>query len=87
MTFSLQAVGSKDQVRRQLAATLAKHVEWKNDPAQPQAVIDLVAQHLAVSDYPGGLFVESSGHLDKYSGSLQLSIRPLNIPAEPAPDA
>jgi len=86
MTFSLIAAGTKEQVRRQLQTQLVKHAEWNNDPKQPQAVIDLIEHHLDGSDYPGGVYVEASGHHDQYSGSLHVNIKPLNIPAEPAAD-
>jgi hypothetical protein len=81
MTFSLTAAGTREQVRQQLDAQLAQHIAWKNEPAQLQAVIDLIGKHLE-SRYPGGLLVESNGHLDQYSGALNLTIKPLNLPAQ-----
>jgi len=85
MTFSLIAAGSREQVQRQMQSQLAQHIEWKNDPFQMQAVIDLVEHHLERGQFKGGVLVESGGHLDGfggYGGALTLTIKPLNIPAE-----
>lgn len=89
MTFSLQAAGTKEQVRAQIEKQREQHLSWNNDPAQLDAVHSLIEHHLSNSEYPGGLHIEANGHHDKHSGNLTLSIRTLNLPqvSEPESDA
>lgn len=83
MTFSIQAAGTKEQVRAQIEAQREQHKKWNNDPAQIDAVAALIEHHLSKSAYAGGVHVEASGHHDAHSGNLELKIRSLNIPPAP----
>lgn len=90
MTFSMVAAGTKEQVHEQLDAAVEQHVRWNNPREELQKVVDVAKHWLDTGSYPGGAYVEASGHLDKYAGSLTLTVKPLNmnIPErKPEPDA
>lgn len=89
MTFSVHAAGTKDQVRRQLDGALQRHTSYNQKHEELAKVLDLVNHHLDTGAYDGGVYVEANGHLDTWGGSLQLTIKPLQLApeAEPKPDS
>lgn len=88
MSFSFAAAGHKEHVRRALRAQVELHKSWaNNNTAHEEAALDLIEKHLDASAYNGGVIVEASGHHDASGGTLNLSIKPVYLPAgvdEPA---
>lgn len=88
MTFSFTAAGTKSQVHEQLDAAIEQHARYNNPPEEIKKVVDLARHWLDTGSFPGGAYVEASGHLDKYAGAVTLTVKPLNIPErKPEPDA
>lgn len=79
MSFSLIAAGRPEDVRKQLDAQLEHHKQWGPNP-QEAAVVALIEQHLAATDFPGGVYVDAAGHQDPGQASLTITLRPLQMP-------
>ena len=88
MSFAFHAAGTKDQALDQLDAAVAHAMNYTNPPTEIEKVADVARHYLNTGDYTTGVYVEANGHLDRWGGTLQLTIKPLNIPArKPEPDA
>jgi hypothetical protein len=87
MTFSIHAVGTVDEVRKQLAA-----VEMTSDLGV--AVKSFLAHEALegvsgseMPDHKAMFIVEASGHSDKHNLNLSITVRPIWVHREKEADA
>lgn len=86
MSFSIQAAGTREQVRAQVTQKLAEIQRYGGNNRQAAAAAELIEQHLGMATLTNGMFVEANGHCDQYNCSLTLTIRSLAIPVAPEPE-
>lgn len=79
MSFNLIAAGRPAEVREQLRAQHEHHKQWGPNP-QEDAVVALLEQHLAATDFPGGVYIDAAGHQDPGVASLTITLRALQMP-------
>lgn len=86
MSFAFHAAGTKEQALEQLDAAVAHIMSYTNPPTEAEKVADLVRHYLDTADYTTGVYIEANGHLDTWGGTLNLTIKPLNIHKKPSAD-
>lgn len=87
MSFSFSAAGYVEDAAAQLDAYAARLASYPSGVGDAGSVVEFVKAQIAGSAFPGGVFVDANGHIDQNYGSLNLTIRPLSLPAKPAPEA
>jgi hypothetical protein len=89
MTFSIQAVGTADEVRKQLAA-----IDMTHSGDLGQTVRSFLAHEVLegvsgseMPDHKAMFIIEANGHGDAHNVSLNISVRPIWVPREQEVDA
>lgn len=85
MSFAFHAAGTKDQAHEQINAAVAQAMSYTSPPTEIEKVAEVVKHYLDTGDYNTGVYVEANGHLDRWGGTLTLTIKPLNIQKKPTP--
>lgn len=85
MSFAFHAAGTKEQAREQIDAAVNQAMSYTNPPTEIEKVAEVVKHYLDTGDYTTGVYVEANGHLDRWGGTLNVAIKPLNIQKKPSP--
>jgi hypothetical protein len=88
VTFSLSAVGTADQVRKQLDAADLTHSGDLGLTVRSflaEEVLGSISGHSSHPSHVLNFVVEASGHGDQSSLNLNITVRPMWVPAVEAP--